>query len=212
MAAGILLLLVIVGFAAVHYVSGKIAEDATVSSGDPAAQFPPVACTADMVEASMSARIDIREAEKGKEKPDSVIFTVTLRNLSNENPCYIQVGRDAATIDITSGSDDIVSLATCEKSAAEHKQLLLDRSMETSFEWTWNGRRSEGCPLDGTLAKEGTYKGVWRTQGATTGEGTAVFVVPDLNPKPTPTESAQADTPQADGAAQPDTAAQTGAE
>ena len=180
----LLIVLAIIGFATVKYVSGRVSEGAASSAEDPASKYLPVECTPDMVDVSMSARLNLDGATDTAPPPTPVIFTVTLHNLSDEHPCYLQVGRDAAAIDVTSGSDAITSLSTCEGAGSAHKQLLIDRGMETSFEWTWNGRRGEGCAGDAELAKEGTYKGMWRTKDGTTAESVAVFELPDLAPKP----------------------------
>lgn len=188
---------------AAKFVFDRLNDEADIQVADPIAERSPVACTSEMLDTNMKARVgtgsqeDKKTGEKDKWADAPVVFTVSLRNTETMHPCFVQVGRDNATVAITSGNDAIASLASCETSTVEHRQLLIRPETTATFEIGWNGRRGDGCLPDGTLSRPGTYKGVWKTEDGTTGEATAVFELPDLEPEPA--EEAGAEDESAEG-------------
>lgn len=180
-----LLVFLVLALLTLNYVSGRIQDQSAITPDDDSKSFAPVACTADMVDSSM--RVDAPA-----EGDSPITFTITLRNTSSEHPCYIDVGRENISLDITSGDQPIVDLSTCESAGKEYKQLLIDRDMTTSFTVTWNRHSGRECSAKAPVALPGTYHVVWTTKGQSALEAKDVFEIKPP-PEPEPAKSSEGD-------------------
>ncbi|MDY5152938.1 hypothetical protein [Actinobaculum suis] len=148
----LLVIVVLVGGAIwlVTTVFGKVTEHQESRAQTPQPLYEPVECTAAMLESSLGL--------KGGVVGAPTVFTLTLRNTSMDNPCFIDVGRAHVNVKITSGSADIAETAGCAD-VPESKILLLDRGMSATTEITWPGRVSPGtCASTGSFAQAGGYR------------------------------------------------------
>lgn len=176
-----------------YYVSNRIQDQTDAAIVDDTKSFAPVACTPDILKASMKADAPVDENSP-------VTFTITLHNTSVKNPCYIDVGRTHTEVTITSGDALITSLSTCKDTGKENKQLLIDRDMTTSFALTWNRHRNKECLADAPIASPGTYKAAWMAKGDDAVEAETIFEIEKPpEPEPEPTESTEgSDAPPAE--------------
>ncbi|AWE42950.1 hypothetical protein DDD63_09595 [Actinobaculum sp. 313] len=147
---GVLCIVGLVGVAmAAKFVTGKLHERSTIVRVDPTTMYTPVACTADMVDAEITAT--------GSTAGSPVTFTITLTNKSQDNPCYIDIGWSSMDVEIESGGQHLSSTAACQ-AGSESKQLLLNRDFSTSTTVTWDGSTSaSGCSSGQGTATAGTY-------------------------------------------------------
>ena len=144
----VVLAIVGVGFAG-KYIMGQLRERDAAVVPNPAASYTPVRCAPTNVDTSMELA--------GTRAGSAVTFTVTLKNLSESNPCYIDVGWGNMDVNITSGDAQVASVAACEP-GKQSTLLLLDRGMETTRTLTWNGGVGEGCVSPSVNASQpGTY-------------------------------------------------------
>lgn len=147
----ILVAVLLVGLLAV-YLLGNRSNEVASQQEHPTERWSPVACSPEGMKTTLEAPLI---APAGT----PIDFTVTLENLSDKHPCFIDVGWSNVDISITTGTNAVVSTQTCGF-GTENKQLLLDRSMNTSFVLTWpGGVGEEACSIpEASWSQPGSYQ------------------------------------------------------
>ena len=162
--------IVLAGALGVYFLNSRGGDESTALE-PPTERWSNVACTAENVAVTFEGPT---EAAAGRE----VAFTVTLKNQSDEHPCYFDAGWSNVDITVTSGNDTVVSTQECQI-GSENKQLLIDRSAEASFTLTWPGGVGDaacGAP-DANPSRPGTYVAHLSFKDKTAEDAEAVFVV-----------------------------------
>lgn len=112
----------------------------------------PTDCAAE----SLALSIDLAADSLPAGQPANI--PVTIEN-TGEVPCIVDVGKDALTLTINSGDDDVWSSRHCSGGLPEERRLLLDLDSKDTTVVAWGGDRSKkGCPDDQEKAKSGTYR------------------------------------------------------
>ncbi len=114
---------------------------------------PPLAePTGDCDPTGVDMTIDVADARAGQSNTATFVLT------SIDTPaCTLSVTPATVVINVTSGDDTVWSSDDCPD-ALLAKQIVVRSDPPSSYEFTWNGRRSsEGCQLDDTLPEPGGY-------------------------------------------------------
>lgn len=126
----ILAALLIVGMLAFHLLGNRGSQVASQQE-HPTERWSPVACSPETLKTTVEAPLTAAAGSP-------VTFTVNVENLSDQHPCSLNVGWSNVDISVSSGTDAVFSTQVCQF-GEENKRLLLDRSMTTSFSFTWQG-------------------------------------------------------------------------
>ncbi len=147
----ILVAVVCTGILAV-YLLGNRNDQVGSQKEHPTERWSPVACSPETVKATLEAPLT---APAGS----PIDFTVTLENLSEKHPCFIDVGWSNVDVSAATGADTVISTQACGF-GPENKRLLLDRSMSTSFVLTWpGGVGDEACAApEASWSQPGSYQ------------------------------------------------------
>ena len=114
---------------------------------------PPLAePTGDCDPTGVDIAIDVADAKAGQSNTATFVLT------SVDTPaCTLSVTPATVVINVTSGDDTVWSSDDCPD-ALLAKQIVVRSDPPSSYEFTWNGRRSsEGCQLYDTLPEPGGY-------------------------------------------------------
>lgn len=140
------LLLVGVAVFAINYAIGKVDNYSAVE--DPAKAFDPVPCTADI--------LDIGIEGLSGSTADGALLTVTLTNMAEKSPCYINVGYKSFGFQIESGNQVIFDSRVCQV-GNESKRLLINPGSSGKTSVSWNGMNRGGNCTGNSYAGDGMY-------------------------------------------------------
>lgn len=126
----ILAALLIVGVFVFHLLGNRGSQVASQQE-HPTERWSPVACSPETLKTTVEAPLTATAGSP-------VTFAVNVENLSDQHPCSLNVGWSNVDISVSSGTDSVFSTQVCQF-GEENKRLLLDRSMTTSFSFTWQG-------------------------------------------------------------------------
>lgn len=147
--AVVLAVLLVATYFGFHAIKSNIKQNTAAPTMVPTDLYKPVACTPETLQVSMNSR--------GGVSGRPVKINVELRNVSTENPCFVDVGYANMGVNITSGSAQISNLAACELTT-ETKRLLIDRGEVAKQTVQWNGGvAASGCGSTNHMAEPGTY-------------------------------------------------------